>query len=88
MLCFKFHQNRPINEEFHIFEGGEGGAPGRVGKVGNYPGEKHWVITRGKRSWGKYPKWGKKGKNLILANFHFISNIIQLIPVLILNMKD
>ena len=24
MLCFKFHQNRPINEEFDFFEeGGE-----------------------------------------------------------------
>ena len=24
MLCFKFHQNRTINEEFNIFEGGRG----------------------------------------------------------------
>ena len=27
MLCFKFHQNRPINEEFKFIEVG-GGAPG------------------------------------------------------------
>ena len=24
MLCLKFHQNHPINEEFDFFEGGEG----------------------------------------------------------------
>ena len=28
MLCFKFHQNRPINEKFDFFEGEGGGAPG------------------------------------------------------------
>ena len=31
MLCFKFHQNRPINEEFDFFEGGGGGPPGGEG---------------------------------------------------------
>jgi len=56
---------------------------GRVGKVGNYPGEKHWVITLEKRSYGKYPKCGKKGKNLNLENFYLISDIRQFLSLLI-----
>ena len=31
MLYFKFHQNRPINEEFYFFEGGGEGPPGGEG---------------------------------------------------------
>ena len=27
MWCFKFHQNRTINEEFYFFEGGGGEGP-------------------------------------------------------------
>ena len=30
-MCFKFHQNPPINEEFDFFEGGGGGPPGVEG---------------------------------------------------------
>ena len=29
MLCFKFHQNRPIKEEFDFFEGGQGTPMGK-----------------------------------------------------------
>ena len=31
MSCFKFHQNRPINDEFDFFDGGGGGGPGGGG---------------------------------------------------------
>ena len=31
VLCFKFHQNRTINEEFNFFEGEGEGHPGDKG---------------------------------------------------------
>ena len=31
MLCFKFHQNRPINEEFDFFDEGAKRPPGGKG---------------------------------------------------------
>ena len=31
LLCFKFHQNHTINEEFYFFEGRREGFPGGMG---------------------------------------------------------
>ena len=62
----------------------------RVGKQGNYPEEKHWVITgeKGHRvntPRGEKPKFGKFS---FYFNYSRILLITHFFPVLILNIKD
>ena len=45
MLCFKFHQNRPINEEFDFFEEGGRGLRGVRGPLFiNFYLNYYWLI--------------------------------------------
>ena len=46
MFCFKFKQNRTVNEEFYFFEGeGEEGPPGGEG-----------LLIRGPSPWGGHKR--------------------------------